>query len=110
MEGKKSLESLESTLLSILRNMTHVDAQNKLMACTDREIAVAILYMNDDNREFIFTFLAQSKIERINEEIKVLKKKKITDERYRKIITRLIKHLKGEGSDPRGRSYFKPRK
>lgn len=102
--------SLETTFLSLLRNMTHVTTQNKLMACTDREIAAAMLYMDDVNREYVFSFLARSKEERIKEEIRLLKKTRITNEQYRKILSRLTKHINGEGSGPQQRSYFKPRK
>ena len=104
------MTSLQTTFLSLLRNMTHVMTQNKLMACTDREIAVAMLHMDDVDREYVFSFLARSKEERIKEEIRLLKKTRITKEHYRKILLKLIKQIKGEGSGPQSRSYFKPRK
>ncbi|MBN2444361.1 MAG: hypothetical protein JXJ04_23565 [Spirochaetales bacterium] len=89
--------------------MTHVQAQNILMASADREIAIALLYLEDTDKEFVFSFIAASKEDRIKEEMRLLKKTKITDERYRLILSRLINRLKGKGEGPHRRSYFKPR-
>ena len=104
------MSPLHDKFISLIRGMTYENAQNKLMACTDREIAVVMLHMEENERDFIFSFLAHSKSGRIKEEIRLLKKTKVTYEQYTLILSRLIKRLKGNGEGPQRRSYLKPRK
>ncbi|MBN2536522.1 MAG: hypothetical protein JXB88_26805 [Spirochaetales bacterium] len=99
---------LVKKFISLLQEMPHVNAQNHLMGFKDREIAVVMLHMSDDDKDFVFSFLAGSKIDRIRQEIRLLKKTKVSDSIREMIFSRLIKCLEGEKKKPERRSYFKP--
>lgn len=103
------VNSLVNQFISLLKGMTRVNTQNKLMGFKDREIAVAMLQMNDGDKDFIFSHLAGSKIDRIGQEIRLLKKNRVSDTVRKMILMRLIKCLEGEQKKPERRSYFKPR-
>lgn len=102
--------ALVHKLILLLQNMTHVNAQNKLMGFKDREIAVAMLVMNDDDKDFVFSFIAGAKTNRIQQEIRLLKKTRVSDATRTIILKRLIKALEGEDKNQERRSYFRPRR
>ncbi|MCW8966313.1 MAG: hypothetical protein OQK82_06475 [Candidatus Pacearchaeota archaeon] len=101
---------LYDRLVSIIRSTAYEHAQNKLMACSDREIAIALLYTKDEEKDFIFSLIAKSKSMRIKEELRLLKRVKVTYEQYTLIISMLIKRFEGNGERLQSRSYLKPRK
>jgi len=103
------MNDFTQSFVTVLQKMTPVDAQNKLMGCTDREIAVAMLQMNDTDMDFIFSLIAPSKGERIRQETKLLKKNRVSDNTRKTILKRLFRKFEGNQDPHERRSYFKPR-
>ena len=101
--------TLINDLISIIKATPKIYTQNKLMGCTDREIALLMLYMNDAEKNYIYSLIAPSKSERIKQEIILLKRIKIADNVKKSVYVRLIDRFKGGNYKPGPTSYIKPR-
>jgi hypothetical protein len=97
-------------LVDIVRRLPPVEAQNRLMGLTDREIALCMAYMADADRYYILNLLAPAKEVRIEEEIRLQKRLNIRCDQYLKTIENVIKKVEGKGKVEGFRSYIRPRR
>lgn len=102
--------SPDRRLMALLRGLSAVEAQNRLMAMTDREIALCMLYMSAGDRSFIGSLLAPAKARRIEEERRLHRRLAIRGDQYRKTVENVIVKVGGEGRAEGFRSYIRPRK
>ncbi|MBT3275300.1 MAG: hypothetical protein HN368_19250 [Spirochaetales bacterium] len=91
-----------------MKALPKVKVQNCLMRIGDRAIALAMMYMEDPDRGYIFTLLPAPKAERIREELALHNRLKITYEQYQAGITVLIDGLDRERGGGTFRSYIRP--
>ncbi len=109
-------------LLQLGRALTAVERQNRLMATPDRELALSMMYMNDDDRKEFLSVVSSAKRRRIEEELRLESRLVIRNEHFRRAIETVIGRLGhaaqeegGQGPDsPSGqppplRSYLRPR-
>ncbi len=97
-------------LLSILRSLSPVDVQNRLMIISDRELALGLMYMTDKDRNYIFSFLSKAKADRVNEEIIRQQHQHITYKQYEVSIANLLQTLVSPGKRTALKSYLRPRR
>ncbi len=94
-------------LLKLLRLLPPAEVQNRLMRMSDREIAVSLLYLVREERNFLLSFLGGEKRRRVEEEIIYTDKMRIRYPQYRTMIESVIEQLSGSAKGPL-RSYLKP--
>ncbi len=94
-------------LLKLLRLLPPAEVQNRLMRMSDREIAVSLLYLVREERNFLLSFLGGEKRRRVEEEIIYTDKMRIRYPQYRTMIENVIEQLSGSAKGPL-RSYLKP--
>ncbi len=96
-------------LLGKLRQHPRVRVQNTLMRIGDRPIALGMMYMEDNDRDFVFSHLPAPKVERIRDELALQKRLKITYDQYRKAVQSLLDALNSETGGDSFRSYIRPK-
>ena len=105
----KPTSPFNDRLVQILRGISPVQVQNTLMRRNDREIALAMSRMVEDDREFALSHLPKAKAQRIREEITYQKRLKVTEEQYERIVESLINVLSGGNERGATQSYIRPR-
>jgi len=105
------------TLLRVLRLLTPIEAQNRIMATPDRVIALALTAMDRQEREEFLHYLSQEKRRRVDEERALQSRLSIAPAHYHAAAEQLLKNLTGSaratGTDtPEGtgtsRGYLRP--
>ncbi len=100
-------------LLRRFRALTPVDAQNRLMAIPDRELALSMMYMTGADRELLFSRISREKCRRIAEELLLQEHLKIQYDQYRRAIELVTDRLAPPANEQRPaslRSYLRPTK
>jgi hypothetical protein len=100
--------SNSNRLLSILRSLSPVDVQNRLMIISDRELALGMMYMSDKDRNYVFSFLSKTKAGRVHEEIIRQQNQYITYKQYEVSTAHLIQTLIRPGKRTALKSYLRP--
>ena len=97
-------------LVDMVRRLPSVEAQNRLMGLTDREIALCMAYMGDGDQNYILNLLAPAKVWRIEEERRLQKRLNVRYDQYLKTIENVIRKVERKGGAKSFRSYIRPRK
>jgi hypothetical protein len=97
-------------LVGIVRRLPSVEAHNRLMGLTDREIAMCLAYMGDDDRCYFLNLLAPAKAGRIEEERRLQKRLNVRYDQYLKTIENVIRKVEKKGGAESFRSYIRPRR
>ena len=107
--GRVSPPSPNDRLVAALRALGPVEAQNRLMRLSDREIALSMMYMGDRDRGALLALLPAPKAERINSEMRLHRRLVI---RYDQYVTAVESVLSSLEQQRRGtfRSYLRPRR
>jgi flagellar motor switch protein FliG len=101
------MESLDRQMLRYLRTLSDTEIQNRLMRLSDRDIALSVLNLEQEERDFVLSFLGRRKRQRVEEEYGYIKIKRIRYDQYRGAMQRVLETFrKGGGSDHRG--YIRP--
>jgi hypothetical protein len=95
-------------LIHRARGLPKVRVQNGLMRSGDREIALSMMYMEDSDRAYFFSFLPAAKAKRIREELSLQQRLKITYDQYKKAITALTENLGNDRGGDSIKSYIRP--
>ncbi len=101
---------LASRLLHYLRIISPVEAHNRLMASPDRDIALGMMYMNDDERNEILARLAPAKASRVVEEVRLQERLQIRQDHYETAVSNLLSRISGTGKPSFSGSYIRPRR
>jgi hypothetical protein len=96
-------------LLTAAGRLSQVQLQNRLMRASDREIALAMMYMEDRDRNRIISHLGKRKGSRVQEELDYQSRLAVTYEQYRVAVSRILDLLRNEGNTESVRSYIRPR-
>ena len=101
---------LQKAILSLVSELPSVQVQNRLMSCTDRDIALALAGLTDDEIGAVLTHISQSKARRVMEEIRVGYHRHV-DQKHLVLTTRLIvQSLQSERSLSGTKGYIRPRR
>ena len=99
----------DRVLARLLRSGKHADVQNILMRISDRELAISMIYMEEDDVTFLLSFLPVVKQDRVKQEQIYVDRLNLRYPQYRTVIDDVILRLQGL-SGGGIRSYVRPRK
>lgn len=97
-------------LIGIIKKLPRQTAQNRLLGTTDREIALSMMYLPEQDRLYIYTLLSGKKAQRIREEIILHERLHITYKQYRIAVEQVIDKLTRPNVKSSFRSYLRPRR
>jgi hypothetical protein len=100
--------SPDRRLLHLIRALGKVESQNRLMAASDREIALSMMYLKDFEREELLALLPQKKATRIREELSLHNRLRIRYDQYKRTIEHLTEQLAKTGERENMKSYLRP--
>ena len=95
-------------LLKVIRTVPRVSLQNRLLRMTDREIAVSMMFMEENDRNSIFDILSSRKRNRVKEELLLHQRLRINYNQYLTVIEHVVQQLTREHIKPGSRSYLRP--
>lgn len=95
-------------LLLRIRALSRVHVQNCFMRLPDRQIGLAMMFMQDSDRLFILSFLSPPKAQNIKEELKLQGRLKITYDQYKKAIQATLDALSGNHRSDSLKTYIRP--
>ncbi len=97
-------------IISAVEAVGHVTAQNKLMGVNDRDLAIAVERMSEDEQGIIFANISRSKRQRIEEEIERQSHVNVTHGQYilsaEAVVAALLSRKPGYST----KSYLRPRR
>ncbi|MBN1410655.1 MAG: hypothetical protein JW969_07405 [Spirochaetales bacterium] len=96
-------------LVAFIKSMKKIDAHNTLMVIGDRELAISMLYMKDEDRNHILALVSKEKSRRIQDELVLNERLDIRYGQYRMAIDHVIKAMKSKGDRYSLKSYLRPR-
>lgn len=94
--------------MTIIRKLTPQEAQNRLLSLGDRDLAMAMMYLSDPDKDYILGFLSPKKVHRIREELALQKQRRITYNQYQIAIDHVVNSLSSSGNKTSLKSYFRP--
>ncbi len=97
-------------MLDTLKKLPGVDVQNRLSICSDRELALATMYMELLQRSWFLSFLPEAKVKRVQEEINLQKRLHIRYDYYLRALQRIQEILLRRKPSSEFTSYLRPRK
>lgn len=103
-------DSHAEILARIVKKLPPVIVQNRLMATSDRDVALALLYFSDEEREPVLSAVSKAKKRRIQEEIVLQERLRISRKHYELAVSRLIAALQQNTAQQSQRSYIRPLK
>ena len=97
-------------LVKILKIRQGTGLVNKLLRISDRELALSMMYMHDNDRQLIFEILSAEKVKRIRSELLLHNRLQIRYMQYRMAIDHVLDMLTGEKAGYSLKSYLKPKR
>lgn len=101
--------SLNDDLVILLKSSTKIELQNVLLSTSDREIALSVMYMKDQDRNFLLASVSEKKAKRIIDELKLINRVNIKYDLYCISIKRVINSLKNIKNKDSLKSYLRPK-
>jgi len=101
------VESLDRQLLRYMRTLTGTEIQNRLMRLADRDIALSVLHLEEEEQSFVISFLGKTKRERVQQELSYIRRMRIQYDQYRSAMQRVLDTFRKGGGSSR-RSYIRP--
>lgn len=101
--------ALQERLLELVARVPAVQVQNRLMATTDRDIALSLSGMESYEESLILAHLSPAKADRIREELALTGRRRVDEVHVVHALGVLIGSLEGRRTGSR-RSYFRPRR
>lgn len=102
--------ALQHRLLELLEKLPAVQAQNRLMGCTDRDVALALIGMSDEDAERVLAPISPRKAQRVREERALEERRHVDPRHIVSALTTVIAALRGERNRAARRSYLRPRR
>lgn len=101
---------LNQTLVRRIRSLAVVDAHNALMRTSDREIAMAMMYMDNPDRNYLLSLLPRPKARRVGEELRLHQRLTIRYDQYAAAVDGMMASLDPGGRPSSFRSYLRPKR
>lgn len=102
--------ALQRRLLELIETLPPVLAQNRLMTCTDRDLALALVGMGAEDAERVLAPISPRKAQRVREERALEERRQVDARHIIAAITTVIAALRGERNRAARRSYLRPRR
>jgi len=100
---------LQQSLIELTKSLPDVQVQNRLMACTDRDLALAFSGMASDELDAVLNRVAPGKANRVREEIRIQKGRHVESRYSVSALKTIIRSLESNRTVAGQRSYFRPR-
>ncbi len=94
--------------IRLIREGDPVKIQSRLMSASDKDLALAVTYLSQSERLYVFSRLSPVKAERIKAVLD--RGAKFGQEEYRTAVTYLNRHLQSDKPLAPLKSYYRPRK
>jgi len=101
--------ALQERLLALVSRLPDVQIQNRLMATTDRDLALSLSGMEHSDERQILARLSPAKADRVREELALTERRRVDEEHVVHALGVLIGSLEGRRIQPR-HSYVRPRR
>ncbi len=101
-------ESHSEVLTRLVRSLPKVVVQNRLMATSDRDVALALLYVPKEDRRPVLEAISKAKRTRVEEEILLHERLQISWKHYETAVSQLIRALQENSAQKGARSYLRP--
>lgn len=105
----ESIDASAAALLQAVRGIPAATAQQKLSATADRDLSIALLRIEGADRDFILSFVSAEKRHRVLLEIERVRRAHLGPREKSIIMSRVIQHVRGTGSQAFKGSWFRPR-
>jgi Mg/Co/Ni transporter MgtE len=102
--------ALQHRLRQLVAKLPAVQVQNRLMACTDRDIALALMGMTPAEAQSIVSHVSSRKASRVLEELALEERRRVEERHVIHALNVVITSLAGERSIAGPRSYVRPRR
>ncbi len=96
--------------MELVRTLPAVQVQNRLMASADRDIALALAGMADEEEAAVLSHLAPRKADRVREELALEERRRVDEKHIVYSLDLLIASLIGDRALTGRRSYVRPRR
>ena len=98
----------DAYLLTLLHTLPPLLLQNTLMACADRDLAMAMLRFSSVERELLLGRLAPAKRDRVREELTLQRRVRVSEAHYKASLDAVIRRLLAQRGQEPVRSYLRP--
>ena len=93
-----------------MRSLPSVDAHNRLMRMTDREIGLAMMYMDHADRNHLLALVPGLKARRVQDELALQERLTIRYDQYVAAVNHVVQMLQAGTGEKTFRSYLRPRR
>lgn len=102
---------LQQRLLTLVSSLPAVQVQNRLMAGTDRELALCLFGMTGDDQERVLATISRQKADRVRDELSLLRTRRVEEKHHERSLAAVIASLSGDRVVSTGarRGYLRPR-
>ena len=94
-------------IVELLKAIPAVDAQNRLLRLGDKEIAMSLLYMAENEQKTVISLLGESKGRRVWDELERQIRSHVAAPYYEAAVRTVIRTLEGATVDA-PKSYYRP--
>ena len=101
---------LQQLLLKLVATLPVVQVQNRLMACTDRDFALAIVGLESEDAERLLACVSPTKAARVRDEVRLHEGRHVQSEHVVMAIGTIIRSLESNRTIAGQRSYLRPRR
>ena len=98
----------DRVLVDLVNSLSKPELQNRLYYLAAREIAIAMTYLSDRERDRLFSLMSPEKYKLVREELSFQKRVIVTRQLYLAVMERVIKVLGGEKNDSVRKGYLRP--
>jgi flagellar motor switch protein FliG len=102
--------ALQYRLLGLIQKLPAVQVQNRLMASTDRDLALTLVGMTGEEQERVLAFISPRKAGRVREELALEERRHVEERHIIAALSVVIQSLQGSRSLSGPRSYVRPRR
>lgn len=95
-------------ILDLLRVLSPVDRQNRLLRVADRDLALAMLFMSEPERARLIACVGPGKGRRALQELERFQRSRLEYRLYETAAGVVARALEGSGSVTGPRSYYRP--
>jgi len=101
---------LQQSLLKLVATLPVVQVQNRLMASTDRDFALALVGLESEDAERLLACVSPTKAARVRDEVRLQEGRSVQDEHVVAAIGTIVRSLESNRIITGQRSYLRPRR
>jgi flagellar motor switch protein FliG len=101
--------TLQKQLIQLVETRPATQIQNRLMACPDRRLAIALLGMDEDAIDRIISVVSETKARRVREELSMQAVRGLDPRIRLETLRDVVAALRSDSAVQDRRSYLRPR-